>query len=288
MVTVLAALVAAPLVLAVVALSLSGQTVDTSAECARVRWMWVAAVVVGAAVAWWLTGALALGRGLMLVPAVLGLSVVVGVGLAETVVRPRRPAGPRTASLAARRVADYLPRALTGAAVGTATLHVATLVVTTMTASADDLGRAGRVVAARCGDTASAASPYPGGYYSLPLAAVLVMTGLASAAALTAVVRRPRGLAADDVGDDILRRRSATRVVAASGAALAASHAGIAVFAGGALLRMDCHAVWMPALGWALAASVPAALLLLGWFIGQVVAPGALVAGPLQPAVETR
>lgn len=40
----------------------------------------------------------------------------------------------------------------------------------------------------------------------------------ASAAGWTSVVRRPRGFAPDDVADDVLRHRSATRILAAAGA----------------------------------------------------------------------
>jgi hypothetical protein len=284
-------LVGGPLLLIVVALFASSLTrgrVDTLREWTWVRFTWAAAVVVGGLGAWLLNSRLDLGRGTMLVPAVLGLFVVAGVGLGEPVVRPRRPTGPRCASLAPRRVVDYLPRALTFAVGGIAALHLAALTLTTATASADDLGRAGRQVAARCGDFGSAASPYPGTFYSVPLALLLLVVGLATAAGLTSVVRRPRGFAPDDVADDVLRHRSTTRILAAAGAAVAASHVGIAFFAGTALLRMDCQAPWMAPIGWILVASVPVALLLLGWFLGRLFTPGALTAASPTRLVETR
>lgn len=273
-------------VIALAARSLARDRVDTRREWTWVRVTWVAALVVGGVAAWLVNGSLDLGRGTMLVPAVLGLFVVAGVGLAETVVRPQRPAGPRTASVAPRRVADYVPRALATAVVGISALHLATLALTTTTASTDDMGRAGRLIAAQCGSTGSGAGPYPGSFYSAPLFLLLLVIGLVAAAALRAVVLRPRGFAPDDVGDDELRRRSTTRVLAAAGAAVAASHAGIAFFAGTALLRMDCQRAWMPAVGWLLLASILAALLLLGWFLGRVVAPGTLRAPA--PAHPTR
>jgi hypothetical protein len=286
-VVVLVALVGTPLLLAAVvvpALSSGTAPVQARREWTLVRATWGAAAVVGAVVAWLLDRSLDLGRGTMLVPAVLGVFVVAGVGLGETVVRPPRPSGPRSASLSARRVGDYLPRAV-ATTVGLVTvLHLGTLALTTSTASADDLGRAGRQVAAACGSVASAAGPYPGRFYAAPLAVLLLVTGLAAVAALTAVARRPRGFAPDDVGDDVLRRRSATRVLAAGGAAVSASHVGIAFFAGTALLRLSCHDAWMRPVGWALVASVPVALGLLGWFVGRVVAPGGLApASPARP-----
>jgi hypothetical protein len=278
---VLLVLVGTPLLLAViatVAVSFTRPRTDTRHEWRLVQATWVGAALVGGVVAWWINDHLDLGRGAMLVPGVLGLFVVVGVGLGEAVVRPLRPSGPRTASLAARRVADYLPRALTVGVAGITTLHVAALSLTTVTASTDDMGRAGRQVAARCGDMSSGAGPYPGSFYSVPLAALLVVIGLAAAAAMTTVVRRPRGFAPDDVADDVLRRRSTTRVLAAAGAAVSASHVGVAFFAATALLRMDCQSIWMDPAGWVLLATVPLALVLLGWFLGRIVAPGALTA----------
>lgn len=288
---VLLVLVGGPLLLTVIALaaqSLTRGPIDTRREWRWVRVTWAAALVVGGGAAWLVNGSLDLGRGTMLVPAVLGLFVVAGVGLAETLVRPQRPTGPRTASLAARRVADYLPRALTTAVGGITVLHLATLALTTASASTDDLGRAGRQIAARCGNTGSGAGPYPGSFYSFPLTLLLLVIGLAAVAALVAVVRRPRGFAPDDVGDDVLRRLSTTRVLAAAGAAVAASHVGIAFFAGTALVRMDCQRAWMEPVGWVLIATMLAALLLLGWFLGRIVVPGALPApSPAHPA-ETR
>lgn len=285
---VLLVLVGGPLLLTVIALaalSVARGRVGTRREWTLVRATWAAAVVVGGVVACVVNSSLDLGRGTMLVPAILGLFVVAGVGLGETVVRPHRPSGPRTASLAPRRVAEYLPRALANAVGGITALHLATLALTTATASADDMGRAGRQVAARCGNMGSAAGPYPGSFYSVPLILLLLVIGLVTAAALTAVVRRPRGFAPDSVGDDVLRRRSTTRVVAAAGAAVAASHVGIAFFAGTALRRMDCQGAWMDPVGWVLLASVPVALLLLGWFLGRIVTPGALTAAaPVHPA----
>jgi len=281
-------LLGGPLLLTVVAFAAQARTrgaVDARHEWRWVRVTWGAALAVGGVAAWLVGTRLDLGRGTMLVPAVLGLFVVVGVGLAETVVRPRRPAGVRFASLAPRRAVDYLPRALATAVGAITVVHLATLALTTATASPDDMGRAGRRIAAQCGDSANGAGPYPGSFYSGPLAVLLVVIGLAAVAAMFAVVRRPRGFAVDDVGEDVLRRRSVTRVLAAAGAAIAASHAGIAFFAGTALLRMDCQAAWMDPVGWLLVATVPAALVLLVWFLGRVAVPaGHPTTFPTQPA----
>lgn len=288
---VLLVLVGGPLLLTVIALaarSMTRASVDTRQEWNWVRAMWAAALLCGVAAAWLVHATLDLGRGTMLIPAVLGLFMVAGVGLAETIVRPPRPSGVRTASLGSRRVLHYLPQPLTVAVTGVTALHLATLAVTTATASTDDMGRAGRQVAAQCGQVGNAAGPYPGSSYSAPLALLLLVIALATATALTAVVRRPLGFAPDDVVDDVLRQRSAIRIVAAAGAAVAASHAGIAFFAGTALLRMDCQRAWMGPVGWLLVASVPAAMLLLGWFLGRIIIPGAVPAAAAKEPAGTR
>src|SRR5690625_2377594 len=250
-----------PLLLAAVALvTRSGGGVRTGPEWRRVRVMWTAALVVGAAAAWIMHHQLSLGRGTMLIPAVIGLFGVVGVGLAETVVRPRAPTGTRSASLVPRRVIDYAPRGLATTVGGVAAGHLATLALTTASASADDMGRPGRAIAAVCGPLSSSAGPYPGSFYSMPLALLLGLTALAAAAALVAVARRPRGFAEDAAADDVLRRRSATRILAALGACIAGSHAGIALAAGTALLRLECQRGWMATAGLLLLASVAVAL----------------------------
>jgi len=86
----------------------------------------------------------------------------------------------------------------------------------------------------------------------------------------------------------VLRHWSTTRVLAAAGAAVAASHVGIAFFAGTAMLRMDCQRAWMHPVGWVLMASILVALLLLGWFLGRVVAPGTLPAPSPAHTARTR
>lgn len=276
---VLLVLVGGPMLVAAVALAAHTQTrgrVDPRREWRWVRVTWAAAAVLGAGAAWLVNTGLDAGRGTMLVPTVLGLFVVAGVGLGETVVRPHRPRGARTASLAVRRVTDYLPRTLTLAVAAITVLHLVTLAFTTATASADDMGRAGRQIAAQCDSLVVTVGPYPGSFYSVPLALMLIAVGLAATAAATSVVRRPRGFAPDEVGDDVLRHRSTSRVLAAAGTAVAATHVGIAFFAGTALLRMDCQSPWMEPAGWLLVASVPFALLLGGWFLGRLVAPGAV------------
>ncbi|MDP3891729.1 hypothetical protein [Nocardioides sp.] len=265
--------IGAVVVLAVALRQPDATAVDVNAEWRRVLIVRAAALGAGVVTAYLAHTTTALGRGTMLAPALVGLGVVVGVALGETLVRPPRPDGVRTASLAPRRVRDHVPSGLAVTVLTAMLLHAVTLVVTSVSASADDLGRAGRQLAHTCGDVTQARGPYPGSFYSLPLAATLLAIALVTAAALVVVVRRPRGFSTDDAGDDLLRRRSATTVLAAFGASVTASHAGIAFYAGVALRGMECGAPWMRPAGVALLVSVPVAVVLTGWLLGRVFTP---------------
>ncbi|MBA3783051.1 MAG: hypothetical protein H0X12_14520 [Nocardioides sp.] len=211
---------------------------------------------------------LGLGRGLLLAPAIVGLGVMVGVAVGETVVRPRRTSGPRSASLQPRRVWAYLPRPLTWAVAVMTVLHLATLVLTTVTASADDLGRAGRSVTCPDSGPGFTSTPYPGSFYSYPLLAILALVAVVGLFAARVVVRRPRGFAPSEYGDDALRVRSLTVIVAAAGLAVAATHVAVAVTALNALSNAGgsaCGTGWMSPYDILLLLSLPVGVVVTCW-----------------------
>lgn len=192
------------------------------------------------------------GRGLMLALAVLGLCVLVGTAVGETVVRPPRGEGPRSASLTPRRVRDYLPWSapLVGLQL---VLLLSLMTVTTLTASDDDRGRARALSCSAAGLTQSH-GPYAGSFYTGPLLVVLVLVVGAAVLAARRVVDRPRGMAASEAGDDRLRRNSLDMVFAATGVALGFPLAGLAVTTGAALTSLasatpTCAPGWFPAVG---------------------------------------
>lgn len=217
-----------------------------------------------------------LGRGLLLAGPVLGLGVVAGVLLGETAVRPR-PRGNRSASLAVRRVVDFVPPALS-VAVGTQTLTLlGVMVVTTVAGSADDLGRSGRVLSYACSALEQwSSSPWPGSFYTVPLASVLALGLAAAAFTLRVVVLRPTSASAaghvtagrDDLDlavDQQTRRRAAEVVVAACGLLVSVPAVGLGLTMAAILLRRECMPAWWStaghaALGWALMS-----LVLLAW-----------------------
>jgi hypothetical protein len=217
----------------------------------------------------------ALGRGLLLAAPVFGLCVLAGVLVGETSVRP--PTGrTRMAALEVRRVRDYLPRGLARAVVAAAALLLALLAVTTATGAADDMGRPGRFLLLHCTTALQqGAGPWPGSFYSVPLAA-LVVTGLVAASvALRVVVRRPRSGAdtATVAADDALRQRAARTITGACGILVTLPLAGACLLAAVALLSVSCRPLWWTFAGWSLLALLPALAALMGWCVASVLSP---------------
>jgi len=208
-----------------------------------------------------------LGLGLMFAPVVFGLCVIGGVAVGELATIPW-PDDVRTAAVETRAVGHYLPRRLGGLVAASTLLLGAILVTTTIMGSADDGGRAGRSLLRQCSAQLSeSAGPWPGLFYSVPLAIAVVAGLLCAGVALRRVVQRPRrGSAAELVAaDDMLRRRSAEAVVAATGVMVATSLTGVSLTAAGKLLGFSCPPLWWTVLGFLLLAIAALMSLLLIW-----------------------
>jgi hypothetical protein len=235
------------------------------------RWRLVGLVVgLGAGLA--VTALDVLGRGLLLAAPVGALCVLGGVVVGE--LRIARPLGPvRSAGLEVRRVRDYLPSALTRGVAGASALLGLLLVATSLAGSPDDMGRAGRTLARQCSALVSqAVGPWPGSFYSLPLAAVVLSGLLLAAFALRRVVHRPRS-GEDRSADDALRRRAAEAVTAGVGLLVAVPLAGVSAFAAHALANVGCAPTsWRVAAG-ALGLLVPALAVLAAWCVVVLITP---------------
>src|SRR4051794_4947138 len=254
--------------------------VQPAPEWRRVRLTRLAGTLAGIAAAaiCWEQGSF--GRGPMLAPALFGLGVVLGVGLGETVVQPPRAAGVRSASLRPRRIVTYLPRTSTALSATMLVLTTGLLVFTTLTASLDDATHSMRAISCSTALVGSSSTPYPGSFYSLPLALLLVSVLVVAGLASRQVIVRPRGLATDDVGDDALRRRSLDVVVSAVGIAVSAPYIGVALTAGGALQnlggsRPSCAPVWMEPVGVALTLSTLLGVVVAFFCLTRLTATGA-------------
>lgn len=205
-----------------------------------------------------------LGRGPMLAAPIFGLWVLMGVIVGELLIPA--PGGPiRRATLEVRRIRDYLPRGLTTVVTATTALLGGILVATTLAGSADDQGRAGRSLARECtAIMGEATGPWPGSYYSVPLALAVGVGLLGAALASRVIVRRPRR-GEDRAVDDEARRRAVSAVVAASGILVAVPLIGVSLTAAGALLRVSCRPEWWSTLAWSLLVLAVALVILLGW-----------------------
>lgn len=235
---------------------------SVQSRTARWRWVGVALGIVLAVVAIQVGGEL--GRGLMLAAPLFALGVLAGVIVGELrVAAPIRAA--RSASLEVRRVRDYLPRRLALLVVAAVAGLGVLLVITTALGSPDDLGYAGRRLVQVCSETITEGrGPWPGSFYSLPLATI-VLGGLAAASfALQQVVRRPRQ--GEDIAiDDTLRRQAVSAVLAATGILVTVPLAGVSAIASIALLGITCPPWWMTVLGWLLVVLVPFTTVLAVW-----------------------
>ena len=257
--------------------SLPSRLADVQRSTARWR---TAGLVVGVVLALVSATTGSLGRGVMLAGPLLALCVLLGVVVGELRVTAP-PAAERTAVLETRRVRDYVPFRLAAVVLTATVLLAGLLITTTALGSTDDMGRAGRTLFRRCSAlTAEGRGPWPGSFYSLPLAAVVGLGLLVAAVALHQVVRRPRQ-GGDLAADDLLRRRAAEAVTAAAGLLVVAPLAGVAVIAGAALNGIDCAPVSWRVLAPVLLLAVPVLLGVGAWCAGVLL-------GSTQPAAVRR
>jgi len=242
----------------------------------------VVALGVGLVVAVPLGDGSALGRSLMLIPAVFGAIQVLGVLVVDLTSRDAaRTAG--VAGVEVRRVRDFLPQSLFRytAAAGAALLALTTWTVAA--ASPDDLGRAGRAFRYGClenctsGDTSGMFTPWPGSFYATPLWGALLGVLLLAGIALLVIVRRPRNGADPALVklDNVIRRRSAESVVAAVGIATAGSLAGLGLIAGPRLIAQQNLSLGLDIAGWAITAAAAASIVLTVWCAIILMLPGA-------------
>jgi hypothetical protein len=201
-------------------------------------------IILGAIAAWQVAERLPLGRGYALSGPVFA-AVLLLTALAAQRFAPRpTKAGPRSASLAIRRVSDHLPRYLAYVAGLSTVALIILLAGTTKAAGPDSEGRGGRALTRVCDTMVTTSSPWPGSYYSIP---ILVATSLCLALtfiALRAVTRRPR-LA----GDEGARRRATELIVSGYGIAVLTPLAGCAVATANGIFATQCglHQVDAPA-----------------------------------------
>jgi hypothetical protein len=161
--------------------------------------------------------------------------------------------GTRSAVLEVRTAWDYLPRAMTRWVLGLTASLAGVLTCTSLTADPDILGHRGRTLTVTCGNfTVIGAGPWPGSYYSLPIAATVLVAAILAAAVLRTVARRPRPASDDSAraADDALRRGSARAVTAAFGLIVTTPLVGVTLLTGAQLIKLSCTSVsWVTGAG---------------------------------------
>ncbi|MFD2082528.1 hypothetical protein SAMN05421678_10226 [Actinopolymorpha cephalotaxi] len=221
-----------------------------------------------------------LGRGFALAPAAFAAVLIVGVLAADLAARDDART-PGTAGLEVRRVRDLLAPGLVRLAATVGVVLAVFLGWAGVVAVPDDLGRAGRALTYNCveGCDFGTLSPWPGSYYSVPMAAALLGVLLLAGIAVGVTVRRPRNGASPEIVavDDVVRRRSVESALAAVGVAFTGSLAGTALLSGVRLagLGPDRGPVALQVAGWVLLLAGLAALVCLVWCLVVLLLPGA-------------
>lgn len=203
----------------------------------------------------------ALGRIVAFAPIVAAGGLVLGAILGE-LTATRRQGAVRSASLATRRLGDYISAGQRRAVAAGVLLLVSVLGFGTLRGSADDQGRAGRALARSCvravsgvgpSEVGSRRGPWPGSYYTVPLALGVVVLVLLAAVALRALVRRA-ALDTSSAALDVLARRVAAHNVLAACTAACLLIAGPLCLAMGSMLRAadECSSTGDAVTGWTL------------------------------------
>lgn len=194
-----------------------------------------------------------------------GLVVLAFVALGETLVRPSSPRGLRRASLRPRRVRDYVPvrlgTAIAGVVLATVSVWVASLALLAPSGESSRL-QPRWCPPARGTETELGLAPVSA--TTPALAAVLVGVLLVAAIASRQVVRRPRGMAEQEVDDDALRRRSLAVITAATGLPMSLTYVGLVMTLLGAISNAPARGcdvpAWYPVLEWLAFTTVVVAL----------------------------
>ncbi len=240
----------------------------------------VIALVVGLIAVVLMTTVGPIGMGLLLAPAVFAGTQMVATLVADLISRDTART-PGAAGLEVRRVRSYLPRALGGATAITLTVLTGVLIWTTAMGSSDDMGRAGRSFSysyACDGVCEGSFSPWPGSFYSVPLATGLLLLVTLAVAAVVITVRRPRDASKPEIVrvDDLVRTRSAESVVAALGLGGAASLAAICVLTSRLVVStVDGVSIDLLIAGWTAVVVGLAAFAMSVWCVVVLMLPGA-------------
>lgn len=221
-----------------------------------------------------------LGLGLLLAPAIFAALQILAVVVADLIAR-RSATTPGVAGLEVRSMRAYLPRALGIATLVALVALALTLGWSTAVGSADDMGRAGRSLSFEypCdGECFASMGPWPGSYYSIPLALSILFVIAMAVAAASVTVRRPRDASNAEIVrvDDLIRSRATESAIAAVGFAVAGSLMAVCVLVSRLAARgQNITPLALLVAGWAAVAVAVAAFAMSVWCAVVLLLPGA-------------
>lgn len=194
------------------------------------------------------------GRLMAVSPAVAGVVLLVAVMIGQARARDAARVAGR-ASLERRGIAHYLPRWPAAVVTAGLVLLAALLGWTTVRAAPSEFGRMSRFAfecmvesGAGVGVASYLRGPFPGSFYSVPVAiAVVILVGLA-VVALWSVTMRPRNGSDTDLVrlDDAMRRQAAEGIVGAVGLSVGITLTAVAGLTAMAVAPALCHGNPMP------------------------------------------
>lgn len=192
------------------------------------------------------------GQGWLVAPS-LGAALAALVVLVGERTAPTEAGARRTASLETRSPSRVV-RPVTWLLLGAGFAALAGLVTwSSVVASSDDQGRAGRAVEWMTADGSQSHTPWPGSFYAWPLSASLVVMLACIGGALVAAARRVQANAdaRSALDDAALRRESVAFVMRAALLALAVTLAGVSLVIGCATAVLAAGSpMWASAMHW--------------------------------------
>lgn len=153
----------------------------------------------------------ALGRVALIAPGLAALTALVMVAVFPAA-SIREPDTSRSADLDRRRPWSYAPRWAVGLPVAAGSLVLVAVMAFGLTSSPQDDGQY-RAFTVVDGDYTSTSSPYPGWFYGLPIAALVVVLAIVAVIALARIAGAPRPTDPGLREIDAVMRMLATRVV---------------------------------------------------------------------------
>jgi hypothetical protein len=199
-----------------------------------------------------------LGLPVLLAPVLAASTVLLVLLLAPATGLGTVGAGTRAADLAERRAWSFAPRWGFVLPASATVLLLAYLALTARLAAPDDGGRM-RAYTLRCPDAGvlATATPYPGGFYGVPLASGAVLVVLLAALVLGRIARRARLGGPETFGlDNALRAAASRTVLGVATAGVLMPFGAVLVLGGGSGIGMpghldgECSAVALTVGGW--------------------------------------